>query len=41
MGLGGILTALPSFPTYPEPLTAAQSGAGLSAPATAIMLLGE
>lgn len=41
MGLGcAALTASPSFPTYPNPLTAAQNGAGLSAPATAIALLG-
>ncbi|KAH7133672.1 Sodium:solute symporter family-domain-containing protein [Dactylonectria macrodidyma] len=42
MGLGCVaLTANPSFPTYPEPLTAAQNGAGLSAPATAIAILGK
>lgn len=42
MGLGcAALTASPSFPTYPNPLTAAQNGAGLSSPATAIALLGS
>ena len=35
------LTSSPSFPTYPYPLSAAQNGAGLSAPATAIALLGK
>lgn len=41
MGLGcAALTPSPSFPTYPEPLSAAQNGSGLSAPATAIALLG-
>lgn len=41
MGLGCVaLTADPSFPTYPQPLSAAQNGAGLSSPATAIALLG-
>lgn len=42
MGLGcAALTSLASFPTYPGPLTAAQNGAGLSAPATAIASLGK
>ncbi|KAH8898882.1 urea transporter [Thozetella sp. PMI_491] len=42
MGLGcAALTASPSFPTYPDPLSAAQNGAGLSSPATAIALLGS
>lgn len=42
MGLGcAALTNSPSFPTYPNPLTAAQTGAGLSSPATAIALLGK
>ncbi|KND86619.1 Urea active transporter [Tolypocladium ophioglossoides CBS 100239] len=42
MGLGCVaLTSNPAFPTYPEPLSAAQNGAGLSAPATAIALLGK
>jgi Na+/proline symporter len=42
MGLGcAALTALPSFPTYPHPLSAAQNGAGLSAPAASIALLGK
>ncbi|KUI54468.1 Urea active transporter [Cytospora mali] len=41
MGLGcAALTSSPSFPTYPNPLSAAQNGSGLSAPATAIALLG-
>lgn len=41
MGLGcAALTSSPSFPTYPNPLTAAQNGSGLSAPAAAIALLG-
>lgn len=41
MGLGcAALTASPSFPTYPNPLSAAQNGSGLSAPAAAIALLG-
>jgi hypothetical protein len=35
------LTFSPSFPTYPDPLSAAQNGAGLSSPATAIALLGK
>lgn len=42
MGLGcAALTSSPSFPTYPNPLTAAQNGSGLSAPAAAIALLGS
>lgn len=42
MGLGcAALTASPSFPTYPNPLSAAQNGSGLSAPAAAIALLGK
>jgi len=42
MGLGcAALTSSPSFPTYPLPLSAAQNGAGLSSPATAIALLGK
>jgi urea-proton symporter len=42
MGLGcAALTSSPSFPTHPDPLSAAQNGAGLSSPATAIALLGK
>ncbi|KAK4542497.1 hypothetical protein LTR36_006749 [Oleoguttula mirabilis] len=42
MGLGcAALTDNPRFPTYPNPLSAAQNGAGLSSPATAITLLGQ
>ncbi|XHG09826.1 hypothetical protein AWENTII_012864 [Aspergillus wentii] len=42
MGLGcAALTNNPAFPTYPHPLSAAQVDAGLSAPATAITLLGK
>ncbi|KAH8819405.1 Sodium:solute symporter family-domain-containing protein [Xylogone sp. PMI_703] len=42
MGLGcAALTGSTSFPTYPNPLSAAQNGAGLSSPATAIALLGK
>lgn len=42
MGLGcAALTASPSFPTFPDPLSAAQNGSGLSAPAAAIALLGR
>lgn len=42
MGLGcAALTSSPSFPTYPDPLSSAQNGAGLSSPATAIALLGK
>ncbi|KAM5350725.1 hypothetical protein ACJ41O_007230 [Fusarium nematophilum] len=41
MGLGCVaLTSDSAFPTYPQPLSAAQNGAGLSAPAAAIALLG-
>lgn len=42
MGLGCVaLTGTTAFPTYPNELSAAQVGAGLSAPATAIALLGK
>jgi len=42
MGLGcAALTNDPRFPTYPHPLSAAQNGAGLSSPATAITILGK
>ncbi|KAL9112825.1 MAG: hypothetical protein Q9227_002902 [Pyrenula ochraceoflavens] len=42
MGLGcAALTGSKSFPTYPNPLSDAQNGAGLSSPATAIALLGK
>ena len=42
MGLGcAALTSNPRFPTYPNPLSAAENGAGLSSPATAITLLGQ
>ena len=42
MGLGcAALTSSPSFPTYPDPLSASQNGAGLSSPATAIALFGK
>lgn len=42
MGLGcAALTSNPKFPTYPNALSAAQNGAGLSSPATAITLLGK
>lgn len=42
MGLGcAALTGDPRFPTYPNPLTSAQVESGLSAPATAIALLGK
>lgn len=42
MGLGcAALTGSTAFPTYPSPLSAAQSGAGLSAPASSIALLGK
>ncbi|KAH9837431.1 solute symporter family transporter [Teratosphaeria destructans] len=42
MGLGcAALTGNPSFPTYPNPLSAAQNAAGLSSPATAITLAGK
>ncbi|RLL93482.1 hypothetical protein CFD26_102212 [Aspergillus turcosus] len=42
MGLGcAALTNNPAFPTYPHPLSSEQVAAGLSAPATAITLLGK
>ncbi|KAJ5925537.1 solute symporter family transporter, partial [Penicillium verhagenii] len=42
MGLGcAALTGDPRFPTYPNPLSTTQVEAGLSAPATAIALLGK
>ncbi|KAI1077463.1 urea active transporter 1 [Whalleya microplaca] len=42
MGLGcAALTATSAFPTFPNPLTTAQNGAGLSAPASAVALLGR
>lgn len=42
MGLGcAALTGNPNFPTYPNPLSEAQNGAGLSAPASAITLMGK
>ncbi|KAK5409857.1 urea permease [Exophiala xenobiotica] len=42
MGLGAVaLTGSSKFPTYPEPLNAAQIGGGFSAPATAIALMGK
>ncbi|KAH2980309.1 hypothetical protein KXW58_002868 [Aspergillus fumigatus] len=42
MGLGcAALTNNPAFPTYPHPLSPDQVAAGLSAPATAITLLGQ
>lgn len=42
MGLGAVaLTGSSKFPTYPEPLNAAQVGGGFSAPATAIALMGK
>lgn len=42
MGLGcAALTSSSSFPTFPNPLSTAQNGAGLSSPATAIALLGK
>lgn len=42
MGLGcAALTGDPRFPTYPNPLSSSQVEAGLSAPATAIALLGK
>jgi Na+/proline symporter len=42
MGLGcAALTGASTFPTYPNPLSAAENGAGLSSPATAIALLGK
>ncbi|KAK7533852.1 solute symporter family transporter [Phyllosticta citribraziliensis] len=42
MGLGcAALTSNPKFPTFPNPLSTAQTNAGLSAPATAYTLLGK
>ncbi|KAH8658413.1 urea transporter [Xylariales sp. PMI_506] len=42
MGLGCVaMTSSPTFPTYPNPLNAAQVGGGFSAPATAIALMGK
>jgi hypothetical protein len=42
MGLGcAALTGNPNFPTFPNPLSTEQTNAGLSAPATAITLLGK
>ena len=42
MGLGcAAMTGSPSFPTYPEPLSAAQNFGGFSSPATAIALMGK
>ncbi|TKX24187.1 urea active transporter [Elsinoe australis] len=42
MGLGcAALTSDPRFPTFPNPLSKAEIGAGLSSPATAITLLGS
>jgi len=42
MGLGcAAFTNVSVFPTYPQPLSASQNGAGLSAPAAAIALLGK
>lgn len=42
MGLGcAALTQTTAFPLYPDALSAAQNGAGLSAPAAAIALLGK
>lgn len=42
MGLGcAALTSDPRFPTFPNPLSEAENGAGLSSPATAITLLGS
>ena len=42
MGLSArALQTNPAFPTYPEPLSAAQQGAGLVAPAAAVALLGK
>lgn len=35
------LETYPTFPTYPEPLSTAQQGAGLVAPAAAVALLGK
>jgi Na+/proline symporter len=42
MGLGcAAMQYTSSFPTYPNPLSAAQNGAGLSSSATAVALLGQ
>lgn len=42
MGLSArALQTNPVFPTYPEPLSTAQQGAGLVAPAAAVALLGK
>lgn len=42
MGLSArALQTNPAFPTYPEPLSLAQQGAGLVAPAAAVTLLGR
>ena len=42
MGLSArALQASPVFPTYPQPLSADQQGAGLVAPAAAVALLGR
>ena len=42
MGLSArALQNYPTFPTYPEPLSVAQQGAGLVAPAAAVALLGK
>ncbi|KAK4053931.1 hypothetical protein OIO90_003768 [Microbotryomycetes sp. JL221] len=42
MGLSAVvLTTNPSFPGYPEPLSAAQIGAGLPAPSAGVALLGK
>lgn len=42
MGLSArALQANPVFPTYPQPLSVAQQGAGLVAPAAAVALLGK
>ncbi|KAK8074512.1 hypothetical protein PG997_009175 [Apiospora hydei] len=42
MGLGCVaLTNTESFPTWPDPLSAAQNGAGLSAPASAVATSAE
>lgn len=35
------LQSNPAFPTYPNPLSAAQSSAGLAAPAAAVVLMGK
>lgn len=42
MGCGSVALSLtPAYPTYPNALSAAQVGAGLSSPAAAIALLGQ